>query len=387
MIRKKYFILFLIIGLVSQFGLSQINVKPLTSSGNFSDKNGFIYSLPYNYIKVKMEVTKTEFIAGPYAEYASKYLDLQNVVESDYNEYRISSAQLDQITSSDPDNIFFVEFTDKLSKEEKTLFVQLGKTGLISNFNRDLGTNPDLTHKIDNQKEINKKELFNYFAETNLYESFDTIIKKVVVDTVSVESIFLDRKWVEKSDEQKAVEAANKISKIREARYNLLTGYQEISYESGTIRYMDEQLMRMEKEYLSLFMGISIQKKLVYTIVVDPGKTNESNQLAVCIFSETGGIRELNAAGGERIYLKLDVLDNQASVQSTFDNRNSSNTDKGFYYRIPSLVKFDLAITKDLQISAIYPISQYGITTYLPPNVTEVQFNENTGALKSIKYK
>ena len=66
----------------------------------------------------------------------------------------------------------------------------------------------------------------------------------------------LKRTMVEKSPEQKAREAADFISKIKEDRFNLLTGYQEVSYNQETLEYMDTQLKLLEKEYMKLFTGI-----------------------------------------------------------------------------------------------------------------------------------
>ncbi len=80
--------------------------------------------------------------------------------------------------------------------------------------------------------------LFVFQAETNLYEKTDTVIRKVVVDTVTVEKMYFEKKWVEKSTEKKAVEAANMISKIRENRFNLITGYHEIAFDAGTMSYI-----------------------------------------------------------------------------------------------------------------------------------------------------
>lgn len=365
---------------------SQISVKQITTASNINDKQGLVYSLPYNLIRVEFEVLKTENITGPYAEYAAKYLDLQDVVTSDNNEYKITGARLGLVAIPDPNQIYFAEITDKQTKEGKDVILSLSESGLISGYNRNFDKTTQVPGSSLTTKNLtSREELFNYFAETNLYEMFDTIIKKVVVDTVIVEKVYLDHKWVEKSDENKALEAANKISRIREARYNLLTGYQEIAYQEGTIKYMDEQLATMEKEYLSLFTGISITKTLSYSFTIDPKTESESDQIPVCVFSENGGIKDLNAAGGERIYVKLEKMGDFSALKPVFDAKNTSGGgEHGFYYRVPGKVKADLSINRDLQITQLLPISQFGVISYLPPSVTSIQFHEKTGALKEM---
>ena len=379
--------LFSILFVFLAFGAnSQINVKPVTSSTNINDKQGFVYTLPYNLIQVDFDVLKTENIPGPYAEYAAKYLDLQDVITTENNEYKIVSAGLKIIAIPDPGHVYFAEITDKQAKEGKEVILSLSQNGLITGFNRNVDKNTPIEGAALSLQNAGKPyDLFSYFAETNLYEMVDTIIQKVVVDTAVIRKVYLDHKWVEKSDEQKAVEAANKISKIREARYNLLTGYQEVSYNEGTIRYMDQQLALMEKEYLSLFMGISITKMLSYSFTVDPKADSDSDQLPVCVFSEKGGIKDLNTAGGEKIYVKLEKLGDFSALKPVFDAKNTSaGGDHGFYYRVPGKVKADLSINRDLQISSFLPISQFGMISWLPPSVTSVKFYESTGALKEM---
>lgn len=51
----------------------------------------------------------------------------------------------------------------------------------------------------------------------------------------------------------KAREAADMISRIRESRFNLITGYQETNFSRETMEYMDKNLQRMLQDYISLF--------------------------------------------------------------------------------------------------------------------------------------
>ncbi len=149
--------------------------------------------------------------------------------------------------------------------------------------------------------------LFVFQAETNLYEKTDTIIRKVVVDTVTVEKMYFEKKWVEKSTEKKAVEAANMISKIRENRFNLITGYHEIAFDAGTMSYMDQELQRMEKEYLSLFTGIKIEKTLNFSFTVVPELTEDNAPIPVFVFSEEAVSRISVLQVGIKCFLKLNT--------------------------------------------------------------------------------
>lgn len=375
-----------ILVILSFYGVeAQISVKHVTDGTNLNDKQGIFYALPNTLIKVDIRVLKTEYVAGPYAEYAARYLDLKDVNTSDYSEYEIIDLRLSTLAVPDPEQVYFAEITDKVAREEKSVLLSLSSSGMAMDLEGNIPSKAlkdfsALTFKSGATRE----DLFKYFAETNLYEQTDTIIQKVVVDTVTVEKKYLERNWVEKSDEDKALEAANKISKIREARFNLITGYQEIPYEADAMAYMDKQLVKMEAEFLSLFTGVSFQRELTYTITVDPSRDNVGGNIPVFVFSERSGIKDAGASGGEKVNMSIEPLGDFGTIRAIAGNRNASGTNHGFYYRIPVMAKIRLVISNDLNAEAVFPISQLGTVAYLPPNVTSVQFHPETGALKTI---
>ncbi|MCB0823967.1 MAG: DUF4831 family protein [Bacteroidales bacterium] len=380
-------LLVLLVSIITISGFAQISVRKVAGNTDLSGKQGLFYALPSTYIKVELKLQKIEYLAGPYAEYAAKYLDMDDVITSDYDEYAILDAVISTVSVPDADQVFFATMDDKVAKEGNAVLFSLTQSGLAYDLRGNLPEKPFANMaSLNIQSDAGNRDLFKYFAETNLYQQYDTIIRKVVVDTVTVEKIYLDQKWVEKTDEQKAVEAANKISQIRQARYNLISGYQEIAYEASTVAYMDQQLQKLEKEYMTLFTGISLNKTFSYTFFVKPTEPNET--VPVCVFSERSGIKAADASGGEKIQLVLESTGDFSAVQSVVNKRNSANPDnQGFYYRIPVMTHIKMALSKDLKVDVVFPISQFGVVTYLPPSATSVQFYESTGGVKSLLIK
>ncbi len=70
---------------------AQVTVRHLNENLNINDKHGIFYALPQTLIKVDITVIKTEHYAGPYSEFAGKYLDLEDVATNDYDEYAITN--------------------------------------------------------------------------------------------------------------------------------------------------------------------------------------------------------------------------------------------------------------------------------------------------------
>lgn len=372
--------------LLFSVSFAQVKVYPVKSGIDLGDKPGVFYALPRTWMKVEIVVNKTEYQAGPYAEFAGKYLDLEDVSTNDYSEFVISDVSLSTVAKPDPDNYYFVELDEKVVKESKSTLVSMAESGLVSGINGGLSESATkgITKEMIGEKSA-YHDLFQYFAETNLYEKSDTVIRIVVVDTISVEKMYLEKRWVEKSNEQKALEAANKISKIRESRYNLITGYQEIPYEAGAMSYMDQELKNLEHEYMSLFTGVTIEKKIRYSFLVLPDPDDASGEMPVCIFSERSGVKDLNASGGERIYVRFETPPINPSLASVIKAREqTASANHGFYYRIPTTSLVTLEVNDDIVIRGNLVIAQFGSVSYLPSSITAVQFYPETGGIKNL---
>lgn len=368
------------------FVYGQVKVYPVKSGVDLGSKQGIFYALPLTWIKVDIVVNKTEYLAGPYAEFAGKYLDLEDVSTNDYSEYMVSDVQMSTVARPDPANYYFVELDEKLIKESKSTLISLSESGLVSGINGALtvSASKGLSKEMIGEKSA-YHDLFRYFAETNLYEKNDTVIRKVVVDTITVRKMYLEKRWVEKSNEQKALEAANKISKIRESRYNLITGYQEIPYDAGAISYMDQELKNLEHEYMSLFAGITVEKEIRYSFTVLPEPDDARGDLAVCIFSERSGVKDLNAAGGERVFLRFETEAANQNLIAAVKGRESTAADNhGFYYRIPATSLVTLEVNDDIVLRSNLQIAQFGTVSYLPSTVTAVQFYPETGGVSNL---
>ncbi|GAB4316991.1 MAG: hypothetical protein Kow00127_08630 [Bacteroidales bacterium] len=382
-ILLSLFILCFIPGQVS----GQVNVRRITSNMDPGDAQGLIYALPETRLRVDLEVRKVEYIAGPYAAYAAKFLDMEDVVTSDYDEYSIVDASISAVPVPDFQQLYFAEFTDKLSKEGQSVMMALTDAGLAFQVSGSGGLQKGQgAASLTMLNDTVQKDIFRYFAEKSIYQTYDTIIRRVVVDTITVEKMYLDKKWVARTDEEKAREAADKITQIRQARYNLISGYQEIPYEASTVAYMDTQLQKMEKEYMTLFTGISLTKTFHYTFFVTP-KPDEPT-LPVCVFSERSGIRPVGASGGRTLNLHLSATSDVSMLTQLAAKRESVNSDaRGFYYRIPVITQVSLELSNDLKVQGYFPVSQFGAVTYLPPSVTQLEFYESTGGIRYLKAK
>jgi hypothetical protein len=392
-LSKRSWLFFFIISFIFILseGYGQINVYRIDKNTVSTGKDGVYYSLPRTVIKVNVTVDRIENYKGPYAEYAYKYLGLKNVVGTNSVEYIINNIKVTTSAEPDPDQYYFVEFGDRLSKGEKAGLFSLSESGL---FIGTLPEEPDTVREIriikaEEPPLISEKdvfpEIFKYSSDASFFEKVDTIIRKVNIDTMTMERQYLKRTVVEKSPEQKAKEAGDFISKIKDHRFNLISGFQEVNYNKETLEYMDSQLKILEKEYMKLFTGISIHKTLVFSFVYTPNPNQVNAEMPVFKYSKTKGIIDLDEPGGKVVTVKLQRSGTTGSLSSylkkaTYDDKKNH----GFFYRIPEPAKVTVKLDENLQDETQCLVSQLGVVTYLPVNKWKVSFYKETGGVKGI---
>jgi len=386
--RISFFILGLII---STSVYAQINVFHVDNNLVPSSREGIYYALPRTVIRIDVSIDRIENFKGPYSEYALKYLGLKNVVDANSIEYKIMDIDVKTSAQPDPDQYFFVEVGDKLSKNGSDAMFSLTESGLI------LGTVADKSDSLYKEAKPVKQEvpgaisekdvfpeIFKYSADASFVEKVDTIIRKVNIDTMTMQRQYLKRTMVEKSPEQKAKEAADYITKIKDNRFNLISGFQEVNYNKETLEYMDAQLTTLEKEYLKLFTGISVHKTMVFTYVYTPNSNQINTEVPIFKFQKSKGVIDLDEPGGKVVTIKVQRSGTTSSVLNYLKREEESKKPHGFYYRIPELARVNVKVDENLQEETQCLVSQLGIVTFLPVSKWRVRFYKETGGIRNM---
>ncbi|MFZ4523375.1 MAG: DUF4831 family protein [Bacteroidales bacterium] len=370
----------------------QINVLHIDNGSAPQTKDGIFYSLPRTVVKIDVKIDRIENYKGPYADFALRFLGLKNVVAENSIDYKISSISITTYPEPDPDQYYFVELGDKSSKGEQAGMISLSDAGII------LGTLPGVADTIGKFLRPSKLEettadgdkdafgeLFKYSADVSVFEKVDTIIRKINIDTMTVERQYYKRTMVEKSPEQKAKEAADYISKIKDNRFNLISGTQEVNYNRETLEYMGDQLNKMEKEYLKLFTGISIHKSLNFSYKYIPVPNQINTEIPIFKFLRSKGVIDLDEPGGKVVTIKIQRVGNTNTVANYLKKAEKDAKTQGFSYRIPELARVAVKLDENTQEETQCLVSQLGVVTNLPANKWKVIFHKETGGIKGLE--
>jgi len=345
-------------------GFSQFTVTKVTNSVNTA-QTGMFYSLPQTVIKIDLTLERIDRKPGPLADFAGDFLGTTNVIESNNSFYNLLDADISTLAEPDADQVYYLQFPSQKSKDGTSTNLTLSRIGTLLSFN---ATNREM-ESVSSEMNVNQSnyyfrdaEDFRYFADYNRKKVVDTIVRKITIDTVTIDRFLFRTSWASLSESDKANQAAMKIQSIREQRFNLLTGYQEVNY-SGSIEYMDHQLKRMEDEYLQLFLGKetrSVETVTVYVLV----KQGDTSKVV------------FDAGNGQSVQMDLIPHGNTSAFpEKPLQKQNH------LYYRIPELTTVNITYNKKVFKSVVIPVSQFGKLAMAPLDGTQLYFNPSTGEL------
>lgn len=390
---KGFFLRVMLLALIlcSSTLYAQINVVHIDNTIIPQTNEGIFYSLPRTVVNVTVKIDRIENYQGPYADYALRYLGLKNVVQANTIEYKIADINISTSFEPDPDQYYFVEFGDKISKGDKAGLLSLTDAGIILGTLPVIDTTSQVIKLINTEEpplELEKDafgELFRNYTDISVFEKVDTIRRKVNIDTMTLERQYLKKTMVEKSPEQKAREAADFLSKIKDNRFNLITGFQEVNYNKETLEFMDAQLQNLEREYLKLFTGVRIHKTMTFSYKYIPMPNQINTEIPIFKFNKSKGVQDLDAPGGGKVItIRLQRVGNTNSVSAYLQKAGKSPKSSGFYYRIPEYARVTVKVDDNTQEEQQCLINQLGLITNLPSSKWKVLFHKETGGIKSL---
>ncbi len=360
----------------SQQPLPVIHARDL---GEQPVSEGFFYMLPRTVATVDVWVTRTESTPGPFAEYAGRYLGLEDVIQRSSVEHEITRVEINSYAEPDPAQVYFVPF---VALQHEAFFVSLNESGLIQSVNVPFDHQQFMKTHSDTQQYgfFGQEVTFNHFMDTNLQEKIDTITERVRVDTLTVERQTLRRSWVEKSFDVRAREVADQIILIREKKFDIISGFQEIPYSKEALEYMTTELEALEQEYLKLFTGITAQSTINYRYTVLPEEASRETFRTLFRFSAREGVLDANRQEGYPVSLEIQSIQAAQALPGQGNAPNAS----GLYYRIPEHATVMLREGNVVRAETRMLINQFGTVSRMAPQGMQMEFYPNTGSVKSI---
>ncbi|MRT91363.1 DUF4831 family protein [Ancylomarina sp. 16SWW S1-10-2] len=343
-----------------------------------------VYALPKTVFNVDVVAEKKIRKVGPFARFSEKYIGVTPKISSNGVEWNIKSIELTENGEVDPQHYY------KLSSVEdyEPNLIQLSPEGLIEGFNMNsLNLEKEVHYsalKEDAEVEI---EYGKFSIDPNLLIKKDTVYKVVETDTAFLKVPTVIEQGVVKSLEDKAKEAAHQLFKLRKRRFKILTANYEVLPPDGkAYEIIIRELDKLEKEYLSLFLGkeVSVIERGQFTY---KPSSNDKGGVLFRISPNKGlvDVSDLKAIP-VRVEFKNLGLTSELPVLPQDPNLSPNSL---IHYRIPGQAEVKIVFGKDVIYKKNHLIAQFGKVMTMPSQVLlhegyKIEFYPNTGAIKSI---
>lgn len=361
--------------------IGQINVFHVGEFSGTPTRNGAMYVLPRTVLKVDVVVRVANKYKGPYSEYA-RFLGINDPINYDVENYYLQDVAVNSIAEPDPAHIYFVEPASRDAKDYKPLQLEIDAQGFLLAAGTSGSLTPAATHLdrqviwLEAEDGVGMQQIFQPVRKVN--STVDTIVRRVTVDTAVAQRNFYRIRASDKSTEEMALEALQKIEDIRTSRLNLLVGFHETAYQADALKYMDASLQKLENEYLDLFRGKTIERMEHHTFYYTP---SGGGNTALFKFSEQAGIGSVRGSAGTPVELQLTA--GEAGQQTAkFADAPVANR---LAYRVPGAAWVKVVYNQDELFYQPMTITQFGAIRYLPAQPFDATFDPETGALRKLR--
>ncbi len=371
--------------LVCVFLFSQctsFKVTKIDSTNSINIPAGMVYSLPKTSLKVNVSISKVTNIKGPFAEYAEKLLGLKNVVTVNQTAFHVTGVDIESSTIPDTAHQYIISKKSHLFKKNKTVY-NLNDFGGVIGVNSRQYLNQDSISKcfamFVKQESVAYSDFFKLYADASQIEKIDTVYEIVKTDSVVMSKPIIKRTLVTKTVQQRAEETADYILKFRMKRYELISANQEIPYSKEAFEFMNNQLVKIENDYMELFTGISYTENQQLSFIIVPEKSTINNPIKLFNFSEDFGVVDQSDPNSQQYSISF-----EPSVLFMPDTTLAKKRLE-IPYRNPILCKVYILLNGE-NLPSVFeiPLFQFGKLNYFPRKIKSFEINGSTGLIKRI---
>ena len=309
-----------------------------------------VYSLPRTTLALKVTAEKETFLAGPYAQYARKYLGTEARTQ-DAVTYSVRSIDMVPYIEADPAENYTVEISAK--EAASSGFMQMCSQGVIA-------ISDSYTGKAEAWRfpSIASNDRFNGTdVSGNLTTSTTTLYKNVKTDDGFRRVAVQQSEVVEKSLEKKAAEAAQTIFNLRKSRVQIITGDTDATFSGEALKAAIDEITRLEEEYLTLFYGVTETSLQTMNFDVIPDAANAKQMYVAFRISDEEGLLPANDPAGRPIVIQIEK---EAGAAPADNDRKAAK--KQVFYRIPSTATVRILDGEKMLLQSRIPIYQLGTT-------------------------
>lgn len=334
-------------------------------SGAFAqDIQGAVsYSLPKTNLCIDVEAVQESFHAGPYAEFAKKYLGIE-VALKDEQSCRLTKITVTPKIEADLAHRFSMVVP---SKAFDCTFLSLCANGLVAVNEGAFGE-----ESVWRFPSASKAHFEAQASSSNLQLESTTLYKNVKGSSAWNQVAVQQEMVVEKSADKRAQEAAEMIFQLRKKRVQIITGDTDMTYSGEAMGAAIAEMTLLEQQYMTLFTGYTDSQVQTMHFELVPDASKEEQKYIAFRISDLSGVVGPDNLSGTPVLLEL-VADKPSDAVNAESEATGKEVKpvKGqvFNFRTPAICSMRLVSGKDLLLSGRVPVYQLGVESSIPVSV------------------
>ena len=340
--------------------LVAVSLPVMLSAQKNADPQGTLtYCLPSTTVALDVTAIQENFYAGPYAKYAEKYLGVK-ARTSDNSSFAITEIKMTPYVEAD----LGCRYSIALDKGKlDASFLKLSSSGLVSLADAFSDRETSWRFPTAAQGDFSGKGVTsNLTSEAAVLYKSDK--KDAAFNKVSVQQNMI----VAKTLEQKAAETAEMIVNLRKQRLQIVTGDTDATYSGEAMGAAIEELTRLEKEYMTLFLGYTETQVQTMNFDVIPQAGRENQKYIAFRLSDSTGLLPADNLSGKPVLIEFVPQEIQAVAEPSEKDAKKAAAVLA-HYRIPAVCLVKISEGTNQLMQARIPVYQLGVESTFPVNV------------------
>lgn len=329
-----------------------------TLTADKHNEYGLVYTLPVTAVRFDVTARHTVSHAGPYFQYAKKYIGTDKVVKEDSEHWEILSVKATPIGIPDTENEYLMQL-----KPGALTSICVADDGMLLAINRDVDAPaaPELPEDTRLRSEVGPRDYLQFVNEDFL---------------------------ASQSSAKQAQMLSESLMEVRDAKISLTRGTAETMPTDGRqLELMLNSLSQQEASMTAAFLGSVESQTVTRSFVFTPGEPGRS---VLFRMSDFAGFVAADDYSGEPVYVNVKVTRRgEMPVDDKGDEKKVPRD--AVIYNIPGAATVSLSYGGKTLWSGDLECSQYGIQFGLQPTLfsdrkarSYAVFDPATGALVKI---
>lgn len=353
-----------IIGSVCLLAVSCLSVNAQQTRMLTADKHneyGLVYRLPVTAVQIEVTARHTVQKAGPYYQYAKRFIGTDKVVKEDNESWEILDVKVTPYGIPDPDNEYLMQL-----KAGAVTSICVADNGMLLAINKEVAN-------TQSQAMAQPSSRSNQAISLSPQKYLD----------------FVDEDFLaSQSSAKQAQMLAENIMEVRDSRVSLTRGTAETMPTDGRqLELMLQSLEEQEKAMTAAFTGLSASETVTRSYTFTP---DEEGKYVLFRMSDFGGFVEADDYSGEPVYIVVDIT-REETLPVDAKGKEKELPKDAVIYNIPGAARISLAHRGRTLWNGEMEFAQYGVQFGLQPTLFSDKkersyaiFNPATGALEKI---